>query len=80
MKAGYLVGEWVANQLRSRGFGAAVSALAGSIGNSWARRIVERVATVGAGAAAAYIAGVLGTTGALGGPIAGIIGWASGWL
>lgn len=80
MKAGYLVGQWIMNTLRSRGTNEVVSLLAASVGYGTARYFVSLVVKVGATAAASTIAANLGTGGALAGPIGAIVGAATGWL
>ena len=80
MKAGYLVGKWVAKKLNSMGKGAIITWLAKSVGKSAASKIVNKVVTCGATAAAEYIALILGAEGTLAGPIGTIVGAATGWL
>jgi len=80
MKAGYLVGQWIQNKLNSMGYSGVIATLARSIGARAARAIVQKVVTVGATAAAGYVALFVGGGGSIAGPVGAIIGWASGWL
>ena len=80
MHAGYLVGQYIQNKLNTMGFNAVVAWLASKVGANLAKKIVARVAQVGATAAATYIATLLGASGAVAGPLGSIVGAASGWL
>ena len=80
MKAGYLVGKWVMNKLKSWSKDSIIQYLAASVGKSIAAKIVRTVVRVGATAAATYVAGLLGATSSVAGPIGAIIGGATGWL
>ncbi|MDQ0231664.1 hypothetical protein [Metabacillus malikii] len=80
MKAGYLVGKWVQNKLKSWSQQSVINYLAASVGKTAAKKIVSRVVAVGATAAATYIAGLLGASGTVAGPIGVIVGAATGWL
>ncbi|HFI0616886.1 TPA: hypothetical protein ACGO44_001522 [Streptococcus suis] len=80
MKAGYLVGHWIMNTLKSRGVNGAISLLAGSIGYGTARYFVTLVAKVGATAAATSLAGYFGVGSSFAGPLGWIVGSATGWL
>jgi len=80
MNAGYLLGKWITSKLSSWSQQSIINYLASSVGVAVAKKIVSKVVQVGAAAAATYIAGLLGATGAIAGPIGVIIGLASGWL
>jgi hypothetical protein len=80
MKAGYLVGKWVSNKLKSWSQQSIINYLAASVGKAAAKKIVSKVVQVGATAAAAYIATLLGASGTVAGPVGAIIGFATGWL
>ena len=54
--------------------------LASKVGQTMAKKIVSKVVAVGATAAATYIAGLLGASAAVAGPLGFIVGAASGWL
>lgn len=60
MKVGYLVGKWIEGKLKSIGQNAIVTFLAKSVGKTVAKKMVSKVVTVGATAAAGYIATLLG--------------------
>lgn len=80
MNAGYLVGKWVEDKLKSFSQQGVIQKLASFVGKTLAKKIVQKVVQVGATAAAGTIAGWLGASGAMAGPITAIIGFASGWL
>ncbi|MDR1450117.1 MAG: hypothetical protein LBI84_07975 [Propionibacteriaceae bacterium] len=80
MEAGYLVGQWIKSKLNSMGTNGVISWLAGKVGQTVAKKIVSKVVAVGATAAASYIAGLLGASGSIAGPLGAIIGFATGWL
>ena len=78
MNAGYLVGKWVEDKLKSFSQQGVIQKLASFVGKTLAKKIVQKVVQVGATAAAGTIAGWLGASGAMAGPITAIIGFASG--
>lgn len=80
MKAGYLVSKWVKKKLSSWSKQSVINYLASSVGTYAAKKIVNKVVSVGVSAAATYVAGLLGASGSVAGPIGTIIGLASGWL
>jgi hypothetical protein len=80
MYAGYFVGRWIKSKLNSWGYNSVVSWLAGKVGQTLAKTIVTKVATFGAAGAAAWIAGLLGSGGALAGVFGWLIGNGLGWL
>ena len=80
MKAGYLVGKWVQSKLETWSKESVINYLASSVGKTAAKKIVSKVVAVGATAAATYIAGLLGASGSVAGPVGVIIGAATGWL
>lgn len=80
MQAGYLVGKYITNKLKSSGYNSTVAWLASKVGQTMAKKIVSKVVAVGATAAATYIAGLLGASAAVAGPLGFIVGAASGWL
>ncbi|HFH9929443.1 TPA: hypothetical protein ACGO5I_001443 [Streptococcus suis] len=79
MKAGYLVGTWISNQLKTRGYHAAINYLAPKIGAGLAGLFVGLVVKFGVSGAAGSIAAYLGTGSSLAGPLGTIIGYASGF-
>lgn len=80
MKAGYLVGKWIINKVQQQGKSYVVAALAASVGRSTSQFIVNKAMTAGATAAATAIAAKIGAGSSVAGPIATIVGAASGWL
>ncbi len=80
MQAGYLVAQYIKSKLDSWGYNAVVQWLAGKVGSTIAKQIVSKIVTAGVFAAATYIAGLLGAGSAIAGPLAFIIGAATGWL
>lgn len=80
MNAGYLVGKWIINKVEQSGRSYVVAALAASIGRSAAQFVVNKAMAAGATAAATAIAAKIGAGSSLAGPIAAIVGTASGWL
>lgn len=80
MKAGYLVSSWIKNKLSSWSQERIINYLATSVGAGVAKAIVKRVVQVGVAGAATYVAGLLGASGTIAGPLGAIIGCATGWL
>jgi len=80
MKAGYLVSKWIKNKLKSWSQASVINYLATSVGAYTAKKIVSKVVGCGVTAAATYVAGLLGATGSVAGPIGTIVGGVGGWL
>lgn len=80
MNAGYLVARYIKNKLNSMGYNAVVTWLASKVGRTIAQKMVSKVVAVGVTAAATYIAGLLGASASVAGPLGFIIGGATGWL
>ena len=80
MKAGYLVSKWIEKKLSEWSQQSLINYIAASVGETVASEIVGYVVELGAGAAATYVATLLGASASLAGPIGTIVGFASGWL
>lgn len=80
MNAGYLVAQYIKKKLNEMGYNAVITWLGSKIGRTIASKMVNKVVAVGVTAAATYIAGLLGASASVAGPLGFIIGAASGWL